>query len=78
MGWEFFNSLPGDRERPWEWAEWMTKVIRRGKGRPVEEIALVEEKKTDQFVVIDESLDSREEALLPETFEYFTDGSIDD
>lgn len=20
MGWEYFNSLPGDRKRPWEWA----------------------------------------------------------
>jgi chitinase len=20
MGWEYFNSLPGDREKPWEWA----------------------------------------------------------
>ncbi|CAD6457348.1 55252afe-02c0-468b-8084-a6279e90a29c [Sclerotinia trifoliorum] len=27
MGWEYFNSLPGDKDRPWEWAAWMTKVL---------------------------------------------------
>lgn len=24
MGWEYFNALPGDRARPWEWATEMT------------------------------------------------------
>lgn len=24
MGWEFFNSLPGDREKPWQWAAEMS------------------------------------------------------
>lgn len=24
MGWEYFNALPGDRARPWEWAAEMT------------------------------------------------------
>lgn len=28
MGWEYFNSLPGDRAAPWEWAEFMTKNVR--------------------------------------------------
>lgn len=28
MGWEYFNSLPGGEERPWEWAEAMMKTIR--------------------------------------------------
>ena len=28
MGWEFFNSLPGDCERPWEWAETMMRTVR--------------------------------------------------
>jgi hypothetical protein len=27
MAWEYFNSLPGDRERPWEWAAWMTRNL---------------------------------------------------
>ncbi|KAK3403086.1 glycoside hydrolase superfamily [Sordaria brevicollis] len=28
MGWEYFNSLPGARERPWEWAQVMTALLR--------------------------------------------------
>jgi hypothetical protein len=27
MGWEYFNSMPGDRQRPWEWAEVMMKTV---------------------------------------------------
>ncbi|EQL02624.1 hypothetical protein G6O67_003067 [Ophiocordyceps sinensis] len=28
MGWEYFNSLPGDAQRPWEWAQHMTSLLR--------------------------------------------------
>jgi chitinase len=24
MGWEFFNSLPGERAKPWQWAAQMS------------------------------------------------------
>ena len=27
MGWEFYNSKPGDETRPWEWAEHMGKTV---------------------------------------------------
>lgn len=27
MGWEYFNSLPGDVERPWEWAQSIETAI---------------------------------------------------
>lgn len=27
MGWEYFNSMPGDCEKPWEWAEVMRKTL---------------------------------------------------
>ena len=27
MGWEYFNSRPGDEERPWEWAQEMGKAV---------------------------------------------------
>ncbi|KAF3002763.1 hypothetical protein E8E14_007397 [Neopestalotiopsis sp. 37M] len=30
MGWEYFNSSPGGKERPWEWAQNMTKLLRSG------------------------------------------------
>ncbi|ETS77206.1 hypothetical protein PFICI_11080 [Pestalotiopsis fici W106-1] len=32
MGWEYFNSSPGGKERPWEWAQNMTKLLRSGGG----------------------------------------------
>lgn len=28
-GWEYFNSMPGDRQRPWEWAEAMMKTLKK-------------------------------------------------
>ncbi|KAJ9620144.1 hypothetical protein H2203_007909 [Taxawa tesnikishii (nom. ined.)] len=28
MGWEYFNALPGDAARPWEWAGHMARTIR--------------------------------------------------
>ena len=30
MGWEYFNSVPGGEDRPWEWAESMMKLMRNG------------------------------------------------
>lgn len=27
VGWEYFNSMPGGSERPWEWAELMMKTV---------------------------------------------------
>lgn len=31
MGWEYFNSLPGGVERPWEWARWMRRCMDENK-----------------------------------------------
>jgi hypothetical protein len=80
MGWEYFNSLPGGKERPWEWAGWMTRNLRMaeisGEGESRPEETLVVEKSS--FVVVDEDLDTLAEALLPSSFEYFTDGSTDE
>lgn len=28
MGWEYFNSEPGDEAAPWEWAQEMTEILR--------------------------------------------------
>lgn len=28
MGWEYFNSRPGDEGRPWEWADGVGRVVR--------------------------------------------------
>ncbi|KAK3378252.1 glycoside hydrolase superfamily [Podospora didyma] len=42
MGWEYFNSLPGARQRPWEWAQMMTALLRGQRTAPeglVEKVA---------------------------------------
>lgn len=28
MGWEYFNSKPGDTSKPWQWAQIMTEILR--------------------------------------------------
>lgn len=72
MGWEYFNSLPGDRERPWEWAAFMTKSLRldhvqSGRAESVEKPDI------QKVAFLDD--DGDEEAVIPAKFEYFSDGS---
>lgn len=85
MGWEYFNSLPGDKERPWEWSGFMTKHA-RGVGlvnkssatnMPLVVPAVVAKPKEEKILIsIDE--DAAEEAVLPETFEYLSDSSAEE
>jgi hypothetical protein len=96
MGWEYFNSLPGDLNRPWEWAAAM-KAALEGRKPPsvplatkplLQPVPLVEqhvvgnkttvvERDEVKVVIADRDMDARDEALLPESFEYLTDGSLD-
>ncbi|KAK1770418.1 chitinase [Phialemonium atrogriseum] len=66
MGWEYFNGLPGGRERPWEWAELMTALLRR-MPLPVEAVA------AKAGVLADED-EMGGDAPLPRSFEYHSDG----
>ncbi|KAK5136817.1 hypothetical protein LTR08_002113 [Meristemomyces frigidus] len=34
MGWEYFNALPGDQPRPWEWAALMARIVRTPMSAP--------------------------------------------
>lgn len=80
MGWEYFNSLPGGRERPWEWAQWMARTLSAERTTapdvvmPVGRVEAppVGEKKEDKVVVADVGGDG--EAPLPGDFEYHSDG----
>ncbi|KAJ0114959.1 glycoside hydrolase family 18 protein [Diaporthe amygdali] len=87
MGWEYFNSLPGGRDRPWEWAQWMTRVLRGDRTMAPEVVMPVG--KVDAPPVggttpgQDEGVadpdDSRgKEAPLPAAFDYYSDGSLDE
>lgn len=37
MGWEYFNALPGGKERPWEWVANMARIIRTALPLPTPE-----------------------------------------
>lgn len=87
MGWEYFNSLPGGRERPWEWAQWMSRVLRPDRTTAPEVVMPVgkvemppaeeegEEKRKQRVVEADADDDGQgEEAPLPGDFEYHSDG----
>lgn len=80
MGWEYFNSLPGDRQKPWEWAAYMTRYVRNG--LPAASLLLsktsVIEQKERPLLVVDEDTKVKGEAPLPTSFEYYSDGGIEE
>ncbi|KAJ4423470.1 hypothetical protein N0V82_001794 [Gnomoniopsis sp. IMI 355080] len=82
MGWEYFNSLPGGRERPWEWAQWMTRVMGADRTMLPEVIAPVgkieEAPPVEKVGAVDADEDGKEEAPLPEAFEYHSEGLLED
>ncbi|KAI9740966.1 MAG: hypothetical protein M1818_004572 [Claussenomyces sp. TS43310] len=71
MGWEYFNSLPGDRDRPWEWATFMTRNTRSN----MEPLPVTNTVPTGQKEAIVGIVDGESQrcAPLPDSFEYFTD-----
>ncbi|TQN70070.1 Chitinase 2 [Colletotrichum shisoi] len=89
MGWEYFNSLPSGREKPWEWAKWMTKMLRadhthRSPG-PVQETAPVDTsnpvaKQVKKHLVdeVDPDGPNSKDAPLPASFDYYSDTNWDD
>lgn len=79
MGWEYFNSLPGDRDRPWEWAAFMTRNVRNGlpaitQAAPT---ASAVPKKPNQFLVVDEDPKAPQDAPVPKDFEYYSDDTVE-
>lgn len=82
MGWEYFNSLPGGRERPWEWAQWMTKILKAEQAMAPEVVMPVGKvemppAETDKAKVVEADADedgTEQEAPLPQAFEYHSDG----
>lgn len=81
MGWEYFNSLPGDRARPWEWALWCTRNVRNGfplstLAPPVAASAVPAKK--NPFLMVDDDSKSEDEAPVPKEFEYYSDGLLEE
>lgn len=67
MGWEYFNSLPA-KDRPWEWARWMTTVLRSG-------LPVPQAKQAPALVEADAEVDGPggQEAPVPGGFEYYSE-----
>lgn len=80
MGWEYFNSLPGDRARPWEWAAFMTRHL-RSSGDVLEDRMVVPPtaSQVQNPILLLDSVGNKtrsdEDAPLPGVFEYDTDGN---
>ncbi|KAG9240947.1 glycoside hydrolase family 18 protein [Calycina marina] len=75
MGWEFFNSLPGDRAAPWEWAAFMTRTIRAGAAIP---LVTGKSDAVNPLLATVAYSDVEGEAQVPKPFEYYSDDSIDE
>ncbi|KAH6966217.1 glycoside hydrolase superfamily [Fusarium venenatum] len=83
MGWEYFNSLPGGKERPWEWAREMTKLLRghilSGPTQVTQlaqqEQPLVVEGAAKKNKEVDPDTPGGKDVPLPKQFDYYTDGS---
>ncbi len=87
FGWEYFNSMPGGRERPWEWARWMTALLRGEKAtaaagghvlEDVKNMAKREHEAHRRTVEADPDGPSGPDAPVPEQFDYYSDGSCGD
>ena len=73
MAWEYFNSLPADSEKRWEWAAWMTRsVMGETSMKTYERKQKMLQKANVQNKATDKS-DVTEEAPLPAEFQYFED-----
>ncbi|ATY61890.1 chitinase 3 [Cordyceps militaris] len=77
MGWEYFNSLPGDRDRPWEWARTMTAMIRSHCLPPAPPVGLPEQPVQKQPLAAhaDPDAPGGKEPEVPAPFDYYTDDS---
>jgi hypothetical protein len=71
-GWEYFNALPGGRDKPWEWSSQMTRLLRGD----IASTAVPPAKKPSQTLSVDGDADA-DLAPLPEPFEYHSDSSAD-
>ncbi|KAF3771229.1 family 18 glycoside hydrolase [Cryphonectria parasitica EP155] len=90
MGWEYFNSLPGGREKPWEWAQYMTRIMGTDRttapdvvmpvGRvevpPPPPAAPAEGQQQKKLIEVDADEDEEggREVPVPDAFEYYSDG----
>ncbi|KAI2470826.1 glycoside hydrolase family 18 protein [Annulohypoxylon bovei var. microspora] len=81
MGWEYFNALPGDMARPWEWAQSMTKFLNIGQTGGAQDAGAASAKgvKAAKAVEVDPDVETDPSLEVPQNFEYYSDGlNVDD
>jgi hypothetical protein len=83
MGWEYFNSLPGGEEKPWEWAQAMSALLRGRRTVPgVEEVERdmkAGDGKGDALKEVDPDEEGEGDAVpVPNEFDYHSDGRGED
>jgi hypothetical protein len=83
MGWEYFNSLPGGEEKPWEWAQAMSALLRGRRTVPgvegVERDMKAGEGKGDALKEANPDEGGEEGTVpVPAEFEYHSDGGGED
>ncbi|KAK8100013.1 family 18 glycoside hydrolase [Apiospora kogelbergensis] len=89
MGWEYFNSSPGGKDKPWEWAQRMTSVLRAGEGVAIDDTPAQDLNKVKEGVVdlsktsstgvgvqmVDPDVGAPTDVPVPAEFDYFSDFS---
>ncbi|KAI3321891.1 glycoside hydrolase family 18 protein [Xylariaceae sp. AK1471] len=76
MGWEYFNGRPGGKERPWEWAQEMTKILRAS---DTEAQSIAQEPVQKPLAIeVDPDDESEAQPPLPKSFEYHSDSFEED
>ncbi|KAG6038793.1 hypothetical protein E4U41_003657 [Claviceps citrina] len=76
MGWEYFNSLPGDSNRPWEWASNLTLLL-RGHCLVSDSATITGQSQSTSLTELDPDPVSHRPLQVPREFEYYSDASTD-
>ncbi|KAI0459943.1 alkaline phosphatase [Xylaria acuta] len=71
MGWEYFNGQPGGKQRPWEWAQEMTKILRTS--NPGVQSAAPGPVEMPSAMEADHEDENGGQPPLPRNFEYYSD-----
>ncbi|AEO62699.1 a7546100-e757-412f-aab1-e7167a3e0a01 [Thermothielavioides terrestris] len=77
MGWEYFNSLPGGEQRPWEWAQAMTALLRGRRTTASYAPEVVDGLKPAETALSEADPDEAGKGVaapVPQDFEYYSDG----
>ncbi|KAI1258431.1 glycoside hydrolase family 18 protein [Xylariaceae sp. FL1019] len=73
MGWEYFNGKPGGTDRPWEWAQEMTRFLRPSDAAKQDPTA--SQRTMSSVVEIDPDEGASTLAAIPQDFEYHSDSA---